>query len=275
MLKGFLKDSVAEINDQILSAGHSGLLAVGIDGLNATLYGYVKAIMSTVVMPLAYVILAIFLGLELYHIADHSFGDTSSGSSIPLKLIFKLMIRIIAAKALVDNTLVIMEAVYSMGQSIISGISSVLAGGTVSGAMDLPAINAAIDGMGLGEQLGTLPEMVIVNIAVFLVMGVVNVICAGRFVEIYIMVALAPVPLATLLSGELSDIGKNFFKNFAAVCLQGAIIYIVVSFFPFLLNSNILEVDPANLLSVLLYALVLGMTVFGAGRIAKSICHAM
>ena len=252
MFKNLLIDWVTELNEKIATAGDSGYLTISLSAFNPTLYAYIKTIMSTVVMPVAYVILALFCLLELYRCSVQADG-AASGTTFSLEIVG-------------------MEAVYQVSQHITLGISSIVSSGSVSSGLDLPAVIDEINGMGTGEQIGMLIELVIVKFGVLIILGIVNVICIGRFIEIYVMIAIAPIPIATLPSQELSSIGKNFFKSFAAVCVQGILIYLVVSFFPVLISNDIL--GDSSVFGMLLYSLVLGVSVLSCGRWAKSICNA-
>lgn len=269
--KNPIKSQVAAINDNFVAMGASGLLSVSISGFNSTLYSSVTTVMSSVVMPIAYAILAIFLALELYHICDHSFADQGP-TSIPLKLVFRLILRIMLAKALVDNCLLILTMIYDVGLQIIRGISGVTGSGSTG--LDLDAINASIDAMGIGEQILMMIECLIVQLVTHLCGVFVKAICIGRFIKIYVYIALSPMPMATLLADEVSDVGKNFLKSFTALCLQGPVIYIILSFYPALLNSDILETGTTNILGMMGYAILLVILIFGSQRVADSICHA-
>lgn len=216
-------------------------------------------------------ILALFCLLELYRCSVQADG-AASGTTFSLEIVGKAMLHMILAKIAVDSTQIIMEAVYQVSQHITLGISSIVSSGSVSSGLDLPAVIDEINGMGTGEQIGMLIELVIVKFGVLIILGIVNVICIGRFIEIYVMIAIAPIPIATLPSQELSSIGKNFFKSFAAVCVQGILIYLVVSFFPVLISNDIL--GDSSVFGMLLYSLVLGVSVLSCGRWAKSICNA-
>ncbi len=273
MFKQYLIDQIASINNKIMGVGQNGLLAGNIDAFNAILYGFVKTIMRSVVMPIAYVVLALFFALELHKVNQKMAGDQGAGYGV--RLIFGVTIRIALAKIAVDSSLLIMEAIYAISQSITHGVSGVLASGAVAGGLDMAAVTTEINALGFGAQLGMLLQVGVVGLAVSIIVGLVQVICIGRFVEIYIYIALAPIPLATFPSEELSSVGKNFLKSFAAVCIQGTIIYIALCFFPVLFNANVLGTGATDVIGMLLYALVLAMTVFAAGRLAKSICNAM
>lgn len=271
MFKEPLIQWVTELNDQIIAVGQSGYLSITLGGFNPALYGYIKAVMSNVVLPIAYVILALFLSLELYRVSQQASG--SGSDTFGMDLVVKVVIRVFICKLAVDNSLMIMEAIYSVSLEIIQGISGILAGDAIAGGLDLPAVIAQINEMKTGAQLGMMVELLIVKFAVFVILGLVQIICVARFIEIYVFIAIAPIPIATIPSDEMSSIAKNFFKSFAAVCIQGAFIYIVVSVFPILFNSSVLGDN--SIMGMLLYALILAVGVLSTGRWSKSICNAM
>lgn len=272
MFKDLLIKWVTEISDKFVQVGTNGYLSIGIGSFNATLYSYVKGIMTNIIMPVAYVILALFFVLELYK-ASIKVDGAGGGNSFGAEIVFKVMFRMVLCKLAVDSSLLFMEAIYSVGQNLISGISSVIASNTVTYGLDLNEIVSEINSMNMGEQIGMFLELSLIKIAVSLIIGLIEVMCVGRFIEIYIYVAVSPIPIATFPSDDLNQIGKGFLRSFAAVCLQGAIIYLVLSFFPILVNSNIL--GEVGILGMLLYSLVLAIGIFTSGRLAKSICNAI
>lgn len=261
-----------ELNDKFIAVGNNGLLGIDIGAFNADLYSYVTSITRNVVMPIAYVILSLFFLLELYHCslkADGAGGGTTLGAEI----IFRALVKMALCKLAVDNTLLIMQAVYGVGQSIVLGIANEIGSGAVSGGLDMAAIEVEIHSLNFFEQLGMMIELVIIKGGVTIILGLVEILCIGRFIEIYVYIAVSPIPLSTFPSDELSQIAKNFLKSFAAVCLQGAFIYLVLSFFPILVNANIL--GGFSSWSLLFYSLVLAIGVFSSQKWAKAICNAM
>ena len=271
MFKNLLIDWVTQIYDQFSNIGQNGFLSMNLSSFNPTLYSYIKVVMYSVVMPVAYVVLALFFILEL-HKASVRIDSSGGGTSFGAEIIFKVMFRLVLCKLAVDNSLLFMEAVFQIAQKLILGISGVIASGSVSTGDGLSIAIQEIQGMGLGEQIGTLILFSILRIGIFLILGLVNIICISRFLEIYIFIAISPIPLATFPSDELSQIAKNFLKNFSAVCLQGVFIYLILSFFPILVSTNIL--GTLNVYSLFLYSILLGLGIFGCGRLAKSICNA-
>lgn len=275
MFKDLLKKWLAEILTKFNQAGDgTELLTEAINGLNGELYGYVKTVMQSVVMPIAYTILALFFMLELYKASQRVEG-IGGGSSLGAEVVFRAMFKMALCKMAVDSSLLFMEAIYAVFQNITSGIeTAVTIEAGVDGAIDLNALNRHIDSLSLGGQIGMLIELVIVKFGVWIIMGLVKVICIARFIEIYMYVAISPIPIATFPSDEMSQIGKNFLKSFAAVCLQGTLIFLVLTFFPVLLSEQLIG-DDVSAFNLLLYSLVLILAVFGANRYAKSMLNAV
>lgn len=275
MLKDTLKRWMEELLSNFGSLGsETTFINQAIQAFNIELYGYVKTIMENVVMPVAYVILALFFMIELYK-ASQKVEGIGGGSSLGAEVIFRAMFKMALCKIAVDSSLLFMEAIYSVFQQITTGISSTLTGGPgIDPGIDLNAINNHIDSLGLGGQIGMFVELFIVRQGVIIIFALVKVICIGRFIEIYMYVAISPIPIATFPSEDLSQIGKNFLKSFAAVCLQGTLIYLILTFFPVILSDNLLNENSAPF-DLLLYSLVLILAVFGANRYAKSMLNAV
>lgn len=276
MLKDTLKRWMEELLSNFGSLGsETTVINQAIQAFNIELYGYVKKIMENVVMPVAYTILALFFMLELYKASQRVEG-IGGGSSLGAEVIFKAMFKMALCKLAVDSSLLFMEAIYSVFQQITTDISKTLTGidPGIDPGIDLNAINLHIDSLGLGGQIGMFVELFIVRQGVIIIFALVKVITIGRFIEMYMYIAISPIPIATFPSEDLSQIGKNFLKSFAAVCLQGTLIYLILTFFPVILSDNLLNENSAPF-DLLLYSLVLILAVFGANRYAKSMLNAV
>lgn len=270
MFKEAIIKNITGINDKMLSVGQNSFLAISLGAFNSTLYGYILTIMKTVVMPIAYVILALFFVLELWKISTKV--ESAGGSSnLGVELVFKALVRMVLCKVAVDQSLLFMEAIYDVFLSITKGIAGVMATPALVGGMDVASLTAEVNNMGIGEQLSTFNQTLLICGAIKIILGIVDVMCIARFIEIYVYIAIAPIPIATFPSDDL-NIAKNFLKSFAAVCLQGALIYLILSIFPMLFNANIL--GDTGLFGMLIYAITLGLAVFFTSRWAKSVCNA-
>lgn len=271
MFKNLLESWVEDIYTQFSNFGDTGLLTGSIETLNSALYSIVSTVQSSAVLPVAYVVLAIFFLLELQRTTvrvDAAGGGVSFGAEVVFKCLFKMVL----CKLAVDNCALILGAIYAVAAKVVQGIAGAVTIGTVD-ADGADELLQSIDGLSLGQQIGMLLTLFVVQVVVRLVILLVKAICLARVVEIYVYVAIAPIPLAMLPSEELRQTAYNFLKSFAAVSMQGAILYLVLSFFPRLIE--IADPGANGVWTMVLYALILAVAVFQSGRWAKSICNAM
>jgi hypothetical protein len=112
----------------------------------------------------------------------------------------------------------------------------------------------------------------------------VKVIYSARYIELYAMSAISPIPLSTCLSKHFNS-APNFIKNFFAVCLQGGLLLLVIKIFNVIFVSQINSIGTISrgdwgalwsmLFSVLFSSVLLLVCSFQTQKWAKSICHAM
>jgi len=268
------------INDTILGMASEGSgLTSSMSAYLPGLYDHVLTIMQDVVQPVAYTILALFFLLELHKASvktDGMGGPANLGAEIIFRVIFKMVI----CKAVVDSVDLIMNAIYEVSTHVTVGIAGVLGSGSLDGGgIDIVALRPAVDALGFWAGLICL----IICFLIFLISMVAvlfgNIIVTVRFIELYVYFAVSPIPIATFAHEEMSQIGKGFLKHFAAVCIQGTLVFLILSFFPVLYNSALFKDSTMDvfgaLMGVLGYSIVLIMAVLAAGKWAKQICNAV
>ena len=138
--------------------------------------------------------------------------------------VFKLFLRFALAKAVVTYGLDLMIAIFNIVQGIIGEIiaSSGISG---EGEMYLPeSMIQTIESCGFWESVPLWAVTLIGSLIVTVLSFIMILTVYGRFFKIYLYSAIAPIPLSTFAGEETSHIGRSFFKSFAAVCMEGAII---------------------------------------------------
>lgn len=95
-------------------------------------------------------------------------------------------------------------------------------------------------------------------------------------VWLYVYNAMASLSIATLCYQELHGIAVNFLKSYLAVALQGAVLYLVIGFYPALAGSlgtggSITE----QAWAMLGQSVILLVAVFMSGKFTKAITNAM
>ncbi len=262
------------INDSIVNLSASSALTGGMNSFSGKLYQYILTIQSNVALPIAYVILSLFCVLALYEVSIRTehIGSNTMGVELVVSLLIKLSICIWA----IDNCPTILNAIYDVTVYFTNQVQQYLSMSSMTG-FDLDALEEAIDSLSFWSKFLALIVMFITNLIVQIAVKMAQIIVIARFVELYLYFCVAPIPVATLPSGEMSQIGKNFLKSFAAVCLQGTLIYLVLSFFPFIADfflegSDNFLVIAGNMIG---YAILLIVAVWSTQKWAKSICNAM
>lgn len=255
------------------------------------LFLFADKILVDVAKPIAYTILALFFILEIYRISVRSELSGGGTNQLGAEVVCKVFFRLIIFKVVIDQTPEIMRAIYNLSAYLTEKISLVAFSAT--SPPHILDVDAIINSMGGGVimSFGAILVAIIMAIPVYLV-----VICAGfigmvisylRLIEVYIYYALSPIPLATLPSDELSSVGKSFLRSFAAVCLQGSIIFLIVNFMPVIAGSvlrtvsfgvglPIMTIEQLNIAYsiIVCWSIVLMMSFFKAQRFASAICQA-
>lgn len=155
----------------------------------------------------------------------------------------KLFIRFALAKGAVTYGLELMLAVFNIVQGMVS---------TVMGRSGV----AGLSGMALPQELVDLVNSVgfwdsIPLWAVTLIGGLLITVLSftmiltvyGRMFNLFMYAAIAPIPLATFAGEPTSNVGKNFLRSYAGVCLQGVVIALACIIFSVMATAQP-AVDP-------------------------------
>lgn len=162
-------------------------------------------------------------------------------------------------------------------------------GGMMSGEVQTQLNNVT----GLGNVLGLFISTMLVALAIKICGLLIQVIAFGRMFELYIYLAVSPLPCAFFPLGDgtgggWSRITQKFFKSFIAVCLQGVMIILCIRIFYMIIGNSIDAMilnatggtDAGAIVTELCYTMLMGaivlvMSVARCGSWAKSIIDAM
>lgn len=91
------------------------------------------------------------------------------------------------------------------------------------------------------DDVAALIAMLVVALVSWLVVIVAYVVALvvswARAIQIYVMAAFSPIPLALTSLDETRQMGVGYLKNFVAVCLAGLIILVLLVSFPIVLGG--------------------------------------
>ena len=133
------------------------------------------------------------------------------------------------------------------------------------------------DKLQLWDSVGIFLLLLIAELTVAIVGVVVFVLFYGRMLQLYIMVALAPIPLTTFIHDEQKQIGINFIKSFAAVVLQGGIMMALIYLYSTISWTNIIPQDTYTgmVWGVIGIAVLLTAALATSGSLSRRIVNAM
>ena len=146
---------------------------------------------------------------------------------------FKLFIRFVLAKAAVGYGLDLMLAVFTIIQGMVSSIiaeAGVSTGGTTTlpetgGLATLPPeIVDMINDVGFLESIPLWVVTLLGGLFITVLAFIMILTVYSRMFRLYMYTAIAPIPLSIFAGEPSGNIGKNFLRSYAGVCLEGAVI---------------------------------------------------
>lgn len=138
---------------------------------------------------------------------------------------FKCFIRFVLAQAAVTYGMELMTALFSIAQGAIQTIMGA-SGLSAMEASTLPAeIASTIEDVGLLESIPLWAVTLLGSLFIWVLSLVMILTVYGRFFKLYMATAIAPIPLSSFAGQPSSSIGMAFIKSYAAICLEGCIIF--------------------------------------------------
>lgn len=90
---------------------------------------------------------------------------------------------------------------------------------------------------GIANLLGMLIPSFLIMVICLVIYVCIYVIVISRMCEIYLHIAVAPIPMATITNREFGESGKNYLKVIFAFILQAFFILLCLGLFKFLILS--------------------------------------
>lgn len=241
-------------------------------GWNGGIYSMIHNLSETVIVPIAGLILAFVMTLELIQLII----DKNNMHDVDTWMFFKWIFKTACAILIVTNTWNIVMAVFDVAQSVVNSASGVIVGSTsidISSAMtDLE--NRLME-MNLGSLFGLWFQSLFIGITMWALSICIFIITYGRMIEIYLVTSVAPIPMATMTNREWGQMGQNYLRSLFALGFQAFLIIICVGIYAVLIRNIATETDIiAAVWSCVGYTVLLCFTLFKTGSLAKSIFNA-
>ncbi len=221
---------------------------------------------AKVFMPFALTILGFFVAAEFYNLYCRTNGE------IDMQLVSTTCFKFLLPFLLINRTYDLINWSFKMFNKLISDLSSAyIVENTQNGADAVTEIMKLVNKMNWGERMGIWFELIFVYFGIKIMKTAIFIIVYGRLFEIMLFWIVSPLPFATLVHNEHSQIGKNFIKMFLALVFQGVLIFLFVLMYSKLTQTIITDDISGSVWQILGYSAILIFCLGKTGTISKRI----
>ena len=234
-------------------------------------FSMIRNISESVILPIAGMVLTFIACYELIEMITQHNNMAQFEPALIMRWIFKTAVSV----WLISNTFDIVMAVFDITQKVVSDSSGIIAGNTRVNDIGLSMLQSSLMQMDVGPLFGLFLQSFFIGITMRILSIVIFVIVYGRMIEIYCMVSLAPIPMATFGNHEQSHMGQNYLKCLFALGFQGFLILICVAIYAVLIQSVAISGDAINSIwSIVGYTVLLCFSLFKTSSVTKSVLGA-
>ena len=240
---------------------------------NGSIYSMIYNLSQTVILPIAGVILAFVMTLELIKLIT----EKNNMHDVDTWMFFKWIFKTAAAVLIVTNTWNIVMGVFDVAQSVVSSAAGVVVSDTsIDTSSFLADLQTQLEAMDTGALLGLLFQSLIIRLAMPILSICIFVIVYGRMIEIYLVTSIAPIPMSMMLDREMgSGMGQSYLRSLFALGFQAFLIIVCVAIYAALVHTITTDSDISQAIWTCLgYTVLLCFTLFKTGSLAKSVFNA-
>ena len=265
-LSGLFDSVNSQIGDISVQVGQTP------QGWNSGIFNMIKTLSENVMIPIAGVILAFVMTLELIQMII----DRNNMHDIDTFMFFKWSFKSAAATLIVTNTWNIVMGVFDMAQSVVSQAAGIISSDT---AIDISSVATDMETrlmeMDLGSLLGLWLQSLIIGITMWALTICIFIVIYGRMIEIYLVTSVAPIPMATMMGKEWGGMGQSYIRSLFALGFQAFLIIVCVAIYAVLIENIATSDDIINAIwNCVGYTVLLCFTLFKTGSLAKSVFNA-
>ena len=285
----FLWDAITEWLKEILVSGIMSNLSGMFDGVNdkvgeistqvgmtpqawnGSIFNMVQNLSENVIMPIAGVILAFVMTLELVQILM----DKNNFHDVETAVFFKWVFKTACAILIVTNTWTIVMGIFDVAQGVVNQASGIIIGDTsIDLSSVMPDMEEQLMEMELGPLFGLWFQSLFVGITMWALTICIFIITYGRMLEVYLVTSVAPIPMAAMLGREWGGMGQNYLKSLFALGFQAFLIMVCVAIYAVLVASVAVAGNLHSALwSVAAYTVILCFSLFKTGSLSKAILN--
>lgn len=222
---GMVIDAIGEWLKEILVSGIIGNLSGLFDSVNgqvadisaqvgatpqawnAAIYNMIRSLSENVIIPIAGVILAFVMTLELIQMVS---DKNNMHGDVDTWMFFKWIFKTACAVLIVTNTWNIVMGVFDVGQSVVNSAAGVISS---DASIDISSVVVDLEQrlmeMDIGPLIGLWFQSLFVGICTWALTICIFIITYGRMIEIYLVTSIAPIPMATMVNKDGGNMGRT------------------------------------------------------------------
>ena len=266
-IMGNLQGLFDNVNQQV--SGIAGQVGTTPQAWNSGVYSMIRSLSDNVILPIAGVILAIVMTMELLQLVLEKNNLQSFETWIFFKWIFKTFCAIL----IVTNTWDIIMGIFDAAQSVVRSAAGIIRADTdIDLVQVIGDLEVRLQEMELGALLGLWFQTLFVGVTIQALSICIFVIVYGRMVEIYVVTSLAPIPMATMMNHSWGQMGQNYLRSLFALGFQACLISVCVAIYAVLVHTIAVGTDVvAAIWTCIGYTVLLCFSLFKSGGVAKQI----
>ena len=266
-IMGNLHGLFDNVNQQV--SGIAGQVGTTPQSWNSGVYSMIRSLSDNVILPIAGVILAIVMTMELLQLVLEKNNLQSFETWIFFKWIFKTFCAIL----IVTNTWDIIMGIFDAAQSVVRSAAGIIRADTdIDLVQVIGDLEVRLQEMELGALLGLWFQTRFVGVTLQALSICIFVIVYGRMVEIYVVTSLAPIPMATMMNHSWGQMGQNYLRSLFALGFQAFLIIVCVAIYAVLVHTIAVGTDVvAAIWTCIGYTVLLCFSLFKSGGVAKQI----
>ena len=208
---------------------------------NGTIYSMIRSLSDNVIVPIAGVILAFVMTLELIQMVS---DKNNMHGDVDTWMFFKWIFKTACAVLIVTNTWNIVMGVFDVGQSVVNSAAGVI---SADASIDISTVVVDLEErlmeMEIGPLFGLWFQSLFVGICTWALTICIFIITYGRMIEIYLVTSVAPIPMATMVSKEGGNMGQNYLRSLFALAFQAFLIIVCVAIYAALVENIAVDTD--------------------------------
>ena len=269
-IMGNLQGLFDQVNTQVGSI--AGQVGATPQAWNGSVYNMIRSLSDNVILPIAGVILAIVMTMELLQLVM----EKNNMHDFETWVFFKWIFKTFCAVMIVTNTWDIIMGVFDVAQSVVNSAAGVISS---DASIDINSVITNMEmrlmDMEIGPLLGLWFQSLFVGVTMNALTICIFVVIYGRMIEIYLTTSIAPIPMATMMTHSWGQMGQNYLRSLFALGFQAFLIIVCVAIYAALVQTIAVQADISSAIWTCIgYTVLLCFTLFKSGSVAKSIFNA-